>query len=352
MPPQEPIDIPIAAALPLQQSQLLVSAVDGHRLRDRTAPHHRPERFRRRRDRRARSGRRDAHRRRRPSRARGARRSCSMPHSRRATWRCVISRFDPVDTVADARRRPECRAPRPEQPAPARPGPRAWRRRPRRSSRSTRRWSATRRTRASRSRDRESDRPGGHSPPYFALLNQVVAGIAVRLAQRSGELRELSDVLPRARSRAPVVGTGGRLEELSRAVAQRGVRAVFRGAVCREGSRSRACCRTCFARCGARRSTRRRRARSTSATASATSRADERIFRAIVYNKARDGAAHAAPARRRRGVLCRACATFYTDWKFKKAGTDDFRAAMEKACGRDLQRFFDTLDLRHRRSRT
>ena len=41
----------------------------------------------------------------------------------------------------------------------------------------------------------------------------------------------LPGVLPRARARAPVVGPGGRLEELSRAVAQRRVRAVLRGAV-------------------------------------------------------------------------------------------------------------------------
>ena len=33
---------------------------------------------------------------------------------------------------------------------------------------------------------------------------------------------------------------------------------------------------------------------------------------------------------------------FYNEWKFRKAGTDDFRAAMEKASGRDLERFFDT----------
>ena len=83
-----------------------------------------------------------------------------------------------------------------------------------------------------------------------------------------------------------MVGPCGRLEELPRAVAQRGVRAVFRGALRREGSRRRACCRTCSARCGAPRSTQSRRARSTSATGSATSRADERVFRAIVYNKA------------------------------------------------------------------
>jgi aminopeptidase N len=34
--------------------------------------------------------------------------------------------------------------------------------------------------------------------------------------------------------------------------------------------------------------------------------------------------------------------SFYQEWKFKKAGTDDFRTVMEKASSRDLKRFFDT----------
>jgi len=33
---------------------------------------------------------------------------------------------------------------------------------------------------------------------------------------------------------------------------------------------------------------------------------------------------------------------FYQQWKFKKAGTDDFRQVMERASGRNLQRFFDS----------
>ena len=32
---------------------------------------------------------------------------------------------------------------------------------------------------------------------------------------------------------------------------------------------------------------------------------------------------------------------FYAEWRFKKAGTDDFRAAMEAASGRDLGQFFE-----------
>jgi aminopeptidase N len=32
---------------------------------------------------------------------------------------------------------------------------------------------------------------------------------------------------------------------------------------------------------------------------------------------------------------------FYSEWRFKKAGTDDFRVAMEAATGRDLASFFE-----------
>jgi aminopeptidase N len=33
---------------------------------------------------------------------------------------------------------------------------------------------------------------------------------------------------------------------------------------------------------------------------------------------------------------------FYETWKFRKAGTDDFRRAMEQSARRDLVRFFET----------
>ena len=99
--------------------------------------------------------------------------------------------------------------------------------------------SGTSPTRASRWRCRRATCPAGTARRYFAILNQPLPTSAVRLAQRSGELRRLSDVLPRPRARAPVVGTGGRLEELPRAVAERRLRAVLRRDVRREGARHR-----------------------------------------------------------------------------------------------------------------
>ena len=85
--------------------------------------------------------------------------------------------------------------------------------------------------RASRSRSIENALPGGHSPAYFAILNQPLPNTPDHVAQRSGVVRGVPGVLPRARSRPPVVGTGGRLAQLPRAVAQRRVRAVLRRAL-------------------------------------------------------------------------------------------------------------------------
>src|SRR4029079_7495239 len=61
--------------------------------------------------------------------------------------------------------------------------------------------------------------------------------LAVHVEQRSGGVPELPVVLHCARGRAPVVGPGGWLEELPRAVDQRRVLAVLRGPL--RGARTR-----------------------------------------------------------------------------------------------------------------
>jgi hypothetical protein len=67
---------------------------------------------------------------------------------------------------------------------------------------------------------------------------------------------------------------------------------------------------------------------------------DSRVFRALVYNK---GAAVLHMLRRMIGdeAFFRGLKNFYAENRFKKAGTDDLRQAMERASGRDLNRFFD-----------
>ena len=65
-----------------------------------------------------------------------------------------------------------------------------------------------------------------------------------------------------------------------------------------------------------------------------------RVFRALVYNK---GAMVLHMLRRVVGdeQFFEGLRQFYTTWKFRKAGTDDFRRIMEKTSGKDLAEFFN-----------
>jgi hypothetical protein len=67
---------------------------------------------------------------------------------------------------------------------------------------------------------------------------------------------------------------------------------------------------------------------------------DFRAFRSIVYNKA---AMVLHMLRRLIGdeAFFKGLRAFYAEWKYRKAGTDDLLASMETASGRDLSRFFD-----------
>jgi hypothetical protein len=68
-------------------------------------------------------------------------------------------------------------------------------------------------------------------------------------------------------------------------------------------------------------------------------RGESRVFRALVYNK---GAAVLHMLRRLVGdeEFFRGLRRFYRESRFRKVGTDDFRVAMEKETGRSLERFF------------
>jgi len=67
---------------------------------------------------------------------------------------------------------------------------------------------------------------------------------------------------------------------------------------------------------------------------------ESRVFRALVYNK---GAAVLHMLRRLIGdeAFFSGIKRFYAENRFRKAGTDDLRKAMETASGRDLSRFFE-----------
>ncbi len=67
---------------------------------------------------------------------------------------------------------------------------------------------------------------------------------------------------------------------------------------------------------------------------------DSRVFRALVYNK---GAAVLNMLRRLVGddAFMEGLRAFYADHRYRKAGTDDLRQAMEKASGHPLERYFE-----------
>jgi aminopeptidase N len=69
-------------------------------------------------------------------------------------------------------------------------------------------------------------------------------------------------------------------------------------------------------------------------------RSESRVFRALVYNKS---AAVLHMLRRLVGDdhFFRGLRAFYRNSRFRKVGTQDFRAAMENESGRSLERFFD-----------
>jgi hypothetical protein len=66
---------------------------------------------------------------------------------------------------------------------------------------------------------------------------------------------------------------------------------------------------------------------------------DGRAFRAVIYNKSA-GVLHMLRRLLGDEVFFAGLRRFYADYRFKKAGTDDFRRAMEAVSGHSLERFF------------
>ena len=186
----------------------------------------------------------------------------------------------------------------------------------------------------------ESDRPGGHSPPYFAVLNQVVPNstfvwrndpvsfdnyptffLAHELAhQWWGQAVGWKNYHEQWISE-------GFAQYFAAMYAEKERPGAVLGNLLRQMRHTAIGCPT--------------RGRCISAIASATSAATTRSSARVVYNK---GAMVLHMLRRLVGdeQFFAGLRAFYAQWKFQKAGTDDFRVAMEKVSGRDLKRFFET----------
>jgi aminopeptidase N len=185
----------------------------------------------------------------------------------------------------------------------------------------------------------ESDRPGGHSPPYFAVLNQVLPGS--RIAWRNDPVSfENYPAFFLAHEVAHqwwghAVGWKNYHEQwLSEGFAQ------YFAALYAEKDRPDAVLPNLL-----------RQMRHTAIDASDQGpvylgyrlghiQGNDRIFRSLVYNK---GAMVLHMLRRLVGdeAFFGGIRAFYDAWKFQKAGTGDFQRAMEQSSGRSLQAFFD-----------
>jgi hypothetical protein len=186
----------------------------------------------------------------------------------------------------------------------------------------------------------ESHRPGGHSPPYFAVLNQVVPG--TRFVWRNDPVSfENYPAFFLAHEVAHqwwghAVGWKNYHEQwISEGFAQ------YFAALYAESDRTDDLLPNLL-----------RQMRHTAIEVSEKGpiylgyrlghiQGDDRIFRALVYNKS---AMVLHMLRRLVGddAFFAGVRDFYATWKFKKAGTNDFQRAMEKAAVRNLDRFFAT----------
>ena len=186
----------------------------------------------------------------------------------------------------------------------------------------------------------ESDRPGGHSPPYFAVLNQVVAGVPLVWRNDPVSFEDYPTFFLAHEVAHQWWGHAVGWKNYHEQWISEGFAQYF-AALYAEKDREGDLLPNLL-----------RQMRHTAIAASAQGpiylgyrlghiQGDDRIFRALVYNKA---AMVLHMLRRLVGddAFFGGIRAFYETWKFKKAGTDDFRRVMEQSSLRDLGRFFET----------
>ena len=185
----------------------------------------------------------------------------------------------------------------------------------------------------------ESELPGGHSPPYFVILNQPLGIAQVTWRNDPVSFDEYpSFFLAHELAHqwwGQAVGWKNYHEQwISEGFAQ------YFATLFAEQERGTGVLHTLF-----------RQMRRTAMNASDQGpiylgyrlghiRQDSRVFRSLVYNKA---AMVLHMLRQHVGdeAFFRGIRDFYTSWRFRKAGTDDFRLVMEAASRRELTPFFE-----------
>jgi aminopeptidase N len=185
----------------------------------------------------------------------------------------------------------------------------------------------------------ESDLPGGHSPAYFAILNQSPPGMPTTWRNDPVSFDEYPNFFLAHEMAHQWWGQAVGWKNYHEQWISEGFAQYF-AALYGQKERGNGVFTDIL-----------RKMRSTAMNASSQGpislgyrlghiRSEGRVFRALVYNK---GAMVLHMLRRLVGdeAFFSGLRGFYNDWRFRKAGTDDFRKAMERASARTLERFFE-----------
>ena len=192
--------------------------------------------------------------------------------------------------------------------------------------------------------------PGGHSPAYFAVLHQPLptTPFSWRATRSPSRASRTSSWRTRSRTSGGVRPSGWKNyheQWISEGFAQ-----YFAVALRRSGPRPGYGAQPDAADARVGPSTSPTRARSALGYRLGHIQGDSRAFRAVVYNKS---AVVLHMLRRLMGdeAFFRGVRRFYVASRFRKVGTDDFRAAFQAETPVDLDRFFEQWMIRDRRCR-